>query len=167
MAQTIIVGNLGKTPELKTSQAGKPYATFSVAWTESTRDSAGQWVDGPVTWVHVTCFGRTAQNVANCLTKGDRVLVTGDMKLETWHSDQGANNIVTLRADNVAPDLTFATVQINRNAPTGGGYGGQQSGGFNQQPAQNTGGFSNQQPQADAWNSQPQPFATAGEQPPF
>lgn len=157
MAHIEIVGTLGKDPELQTSQDGRTqFAKFSLAWSESSKDKAGQWIQGPTIWVQVTCFGRQAQNVAQSLRKGDRAIVTGRIKPELWSSaQQGEQMVVVLVADTVAPELTFATAQIAKNPK----QGGQQSGGF--------GGH--QQSGGDVWNSQPQGggFDAQGSEPPF
>lgn len=161
MAQISITGTLGKDPEGKTSNAGKPFARFSLAWSESSKDQNGQWMDGPTQWVQVTCFGRVAQNLVASLHKGDRVNVTGRIKPESWSSQQGEQTVLALTADAVSPDLTFASVQVQKNPKQGGGGygGGQQQGGFGGRP----------QGGDDAWNSAPQSNGgfDGGEEPPF
>lgn len=143
MATISITGTLGKDPEGKTSNAGKPFARFSLAWSESSKDQNGQWMDGPTQWVQVTCFGRVAQNLVASLHKGDRVNVTGRIKPESWSSQQGEQTVLALTADSVSPDLTFASVQVQKN-PKGGQAGSQ-------------GGFGGGQTQGggDPWNSAP------------
>lgn len=156
MAQISITGTLGKDPEGKTSNAGKPFARFSLAWSESSKDQNGQWMDGPTQWVQVTCFGRVAQNLVASLHKGDRVNVTGRIKPESWSSQQGEQTVLALTADTVSPDLTFASVQVQKN-PKGQQGGGQQQG-----------GFGGQQGGGDPWNSAPSGNAfDSGETPPF
>lgn len=141
MAQISITGTLGKDPEGKTSNAGKPFARFSLAWSESSKDKTGQWMDGPTQWVQVTCFGRVAQNLVASLHKGDRVNVTGRIKPESWSSQQGEQTVLALTADAVSPDLTFASVQVQKN-PKGSGAGtGQQGGGSPWDAASQGGGF--------------------------
>ena len=156
MAQISITGTLGKDPEGKTSNAGKPFARFSLAWSESSKDQNGQWTDGPTQWVQVTCFGRVAQNLVASLHKGDRVNVTGRIKPESWPSQQGEQTVLALTADTVSPDLTFASVQVQKN-PKGQQGGGQQQG-----------GFGGRQGGGDPWNSAPSGNAfDSGETPPF
>ncbi|MGN0095075.1 MAG: single-stranded DNA-binding protein [Corynebacterium sp.] len=141
MATISITGTLGKDPEGKTSNAGKPFARFSLAWSESSKDQQGNWQDGPTQWVQVTCFGRVAQNLVTSLHKGDRVNVTGRIKPESWSSQQGEQTVLALTADSVSPDLTFASVQVQKNPK--GGQGGSQD------------GFGGQQGGGDPWNSAP------------
>lgn len=146
MATISITGTLGKDPEGKTSNAGKPFARFSLAWSESSKDQQGNWQDGPTQWVQVTCFGRVAQNLVASLHKGDRVNVTGRIKPESWSSQQGEQTVLALTADAVSPDLTFASVQVQKNPKGGqGGFGG----------GQQQGGFGGQQGGGDPWNSAP------------
>lgn len=136
---------LGKDPELKTSQDGRTtFAKFSAAWSERSKDKTGNWEQGPTTWFQVTVFGRLAQNVAATLRKGDRAVIIGRAKPETWSSQQGEQTVHTIVADTVAPDLTFATAQITRN-PKGSGAGtGQQGGGSSWDAAPQGGGFDGQ-----------------------
>ncbi|MGO1992265.1 MAG: single-stranded DNA-binding protein [Corynebacterium sp.] len=152
---------LGKDPELKTSQDGRTtFAKFSGAWSESSKDRQGSWVQGPTTWFQVTVFGRQAQNVAQSLHKGDRAVVIGRSKPELWSSQQGEQTVHTIVADTVAPELTFATAQVTKNPKQGGGGygGGQQQGGFGGRP----------QGGDDPWNSAPQGgFGAEGDEPPF
>ncbi|STD70282.1 single-stranded DNA-binding protein [Corynebacterium renale] len=60
MAYVTLEGNAGKQPELKTSQNGKSYCRFSIAWSERQK-TGDQWIDGPTVWVSITCFGRVAK----------------------------------------------------------------------------------------------------------
>lgn len=142
MAYTTITANVGKDPELKQSNQGKSFARFSVAWSERSKDRAGEWVDGPVIWVSVTCFGRMAENVCASISKGMQVDVTGHLKAESWASDQGEQTMFTMVADKVAPALTFQVAKVAR---------------ANQQQGGNT--FQNQQPQQQGqggWGGQQQ-----------
>lgn len=147
MAQATLIGTLGKDPEVRQSKDGRTtFAKFSLAWSERQKDATGNFADGPTMWVQVTAFGRQATNIANSFGKGTRVIVTGRLQPEMWNGNQGEQVVMTMVADTVAPELTFATVQVAKNEK------GQQQGGF-QQPRQ--GGFSGQQEQGDPWNSAP------------
>ncbi|WP_291478464.1 single-stranded DNA-binding protein [Corynebacterium sp.] len=134
---------LGKDPELKTSQDGRTtFAKFGGAWSESSKDRQGSWVQGPTVWLLVTVFGRQAQNLVQSAHKGDRVAVVGRLKPEAWQSDHGEQTVLALVADSVTPDLTFASAQVVKNPKQGGGGygGGQQQGGgdpWNSAPASN------------------------------
>lgn len=167
MAQATLIGTLGKDPELKQSRDGRTtFAKFSLAWSERQKDATGNFSDGPTQWIQVTVFGRQAQNVVASLGKGMRVIVTGRLQPEMWQSQQGEQVVMTMTADTVAPELTFASVQVVRNEK-----GQQQGSGFQgQQPAQqHQGGFSQQQAQGDPWNSAPPAGGFGGDdsEPPF
>lgn len=115
MAYAVIVGNLGKTPKLETAQSGKKYTRLSVAWSERYKDRAGEWVDGPTTWVSVTVFGRQAENTVASLDKGMMVVAAGDMKTEIWSSDQGEKPVVVMTASVVAPALFTQVATIAKD----------------------------------------------------
>lgn len=147
MAHTVIVGNLGKDPELKESQSGKKYARLSVAWSERYKDRSGDYVDGPTTWVSVTVFGRQAENVVSSLGKGMMVVCSGDMRTELWSSDQGEKPAVAMTATIVAPALFSQVVTVSKDeqrqqppaAPQGNTWGqpattGQAGGSADEQP---------------------------------
>ncbi|CAB0985368.1 single-stranded DNA-binding protein [Corynebacterium diphtheriae] len=163
MAHTTIVGNLGKDPELKQSQnGGKSYAKFSVSWSERQKDATGQYFDGPTVWIQCTAFGRMAENLANSLSKGDRVIISGNMRLEEWQSNQGVSQVMTMLVDSIGPDLTFATAQVMRNERVGGGSNTFCNGGaFSGQ--QNQGGGQ----QNDPWSSAPAGSSMGNAEPPF
>lgn len=149
MTYVTLEGNAGKQPELKTSKTGKSYCRFSIAWSERQK-TGDQWIDGPTVWVSVTCFGRVAENAAATITKGTRVIVSGNLKPELWSSNHGEETVFTLTADKIGPALTFATAQVSVNS-RGGHSGGWQNQGQQQQQSAwgnqpshqgNTGGFS-------------------------
>lgn len=164
MAYTTITGNIGKDIELKHSQNGKPFTRFSVAWSERYKDKTGEYVDGPTVWVSVSAFGKTAENAAQSLHKGVRAIITGQLRPETWNSNNGEETVFTMTADSVGPDLTFQTAQVQKSNGNGGGgnFGGGQ---FNSQPAQGGGFGGAQHPQGDPWNSQPQQGGFGGQAP--
>lgn len=115
MAKTVIQGNIGKhPPKMRESQKGTPYVTFSVGWSESQRDGAGQWVDGPTMWVQVKAFGKQAQNIADSLGSGDRVVVAGELRPEEWNSNHGAETVLAMLADQVAVSLVGQTATVQR-----------------------------------------------------
>lgn len=116
MAYTTITGNVGKEPEVKYSQSGKAWMPLSVAWSERVKNKAGEWEDGPTVWVSVRVFGKQAENAAQTLHKGTMVTCTGQLKPETWHSDQGEQTVFNMTADVVAPALFNQTAQVNKAA---------------------------------------------------
>lgn len=137
MAFSVITGSLGKDPELKSSRDGNTqFLKFGMAWSERQRQQDGSYHDGPTVWVQVTVFGRQAQNLAQTLQKGDRVVASGKLSPESWSSQQGEQTVFVMVADTVAPELTFASAQVVKNPKGGqqqGGFGGQSQGGWNNQ----------------------------------
>lgn len=134
MATTTLVGNLTADPELKTTNDGTEYARFSLAWNERQKHG-DDWIDGPTTFVRCSVWGRMATHVSNNLTKGTRVLVTGDMRAEEWASDQGPRVDVTMNVRHLGVSLEFADVTITKREKTGGA-GAFGNGGTNQQQNQ-------------------------------
>lgn len=149
MANTTITGNLGKAPELKHTQQGKPMTRLSVAWSERQRDRNGEYFDGPTVWVSATVFGRQAEHACGTFSKGDRVIITGDLKPEVWNSDQGEQTVFAMMVQQVGVSMIGQEAQVNRVSAqnNGGGYasngasGGTQGDPWNSQPRSETGGF--------------------------
>ena len=132
MASTTLVGNLTADPELKTTADNTEFARFTVAWSE--RQKAGDdWIDGPVTFVRCTAWGRMAPHVTNNLHKGNRVIVSGEMRAEEWASDKGPQTDVVMSVKQIGVSLEFHDVTITKRERSGGaGAFGQQA----QQPQQ-------------------------------
>jgi single-strand DNA-binding protein len=104
MIRAEVVGNVGKQPELKESKAGKSMCRFSVA---STKKVEGR---EPVTsWVNVLCFDEMAQQVAERVGQGDRVMVSGRLEVEKYADKDGVERTsVTILADDVGLSLKWA-----------------------------------------------------------
>lgn len=128
MAYTTITGNIGKEPELKYAQSGKAWLPLSVAWSERVKDNQGNWENGPTVWVSVRLFGKQAEHAAQSLHKGLMVTCTGQLKPETWHSDQGEQTVFTMTADSVAPALFNQVAHVEK--ANNNGKSGPQSGPF-------------------------------------
>ena len=157
-----VVGNAVADPELRFTPNGAAVANFTVASTPRTFDrQANQWVDGEALFLRCSVWKEAAENVAESLTKGMRVIVQGRLKARSY-DDRDGNKRTSweLDVDEVGPALRFATAKVTR-AQRGGG-GGQQGGGFGG-PQQ--GGFGGPQqggaPQGGGWDT-PAPSA-----PPF
>lgn len=100
MIEATVTGNVGKVPALRQTSSGKTMATFSVASTEKK--------DGPTTWVDVVCFDEQADTVSQTLQKGDRVVVTGRVALETFQKKDGSQGFsVRLVANEVGKSLRW------------------------------------------------------------
>ena len=130
-----IVGNLVADVELRYTQSGTAVANGRVASTPRTYDKqSGQWVDGEPVFLTFNVWRQAAENVANSLSKGDRVVVTGVLKQRSFETREGERRTVfEVEAEEVAPSLKFATVAVSKtprgNAQGGGGgFGGRQQG---------------------------------------
>jgi single-strand DNA-binding protein len=121
-----IVGNLTRDPELRFTPSGAAVANFGVAWNLKGRD--GQ--EDKVSYFDVTCWRQLAENVSDSLTKGSRVVVHGRLDQRSWETQDGdRRSKVEVIADDVAPSLKWATVELTRNEYKGDGGGGGFGGG--------------------------------------
>ncbi|WP_051836566.1 single-stranded DNA-binding protein [Streptomyces sp. NRRL WC-3742] len=102
---------------------GVAMARFTVASTPRTYDKAtGQWRDGTALFLRATAWREIATNVAESLTKGTRVVVTGRLVQHNWQTPEGENrSIVGLDVDEVGPSLRFATAKVTKTQRNGGG----------------------------------------------
>ncbi|MDT0432779.1 single-stranded DNA-binding protein [Streptomyces salyersiae] len=151
-----IMGNLVDDPELKFTPAGHAVAKFRVASTPRTFDKqANEWRDGDGLFLTVTAWRTLAQNVAESLTRGSRVIVRGALKQRSYEDREGVKRTVyEIEAEDIGPSLLRATAAVTKT--TGNGNNGQQQ--AQQQPTGGYGAQRPQQPQNDQWNtSQPQP----------
>jgi single-strand DNA-binding protein len=110
-----IEGNMGGDPDLRYTPNGAAVCNFSVGIGTRVKKN-DEWVDGETTWVKVTCWNALAENVAESLSKGDRVIVTGRLQSRSWEAEDGSKrSALDVVADAVAPSLQWATVgEINR-----------------------------------------------------
>jgi single-strand DNA-binding protein len=86
--KVIVVGNLGRDPEMRYTSQGTPVCTFSVATNEKRKDKSGEQQDF-TTWFRVTVWGKQAETVSKYLTKGRSVYVEGRMHVEEWADKEG------------------------------------------------------------------------------
>jgi single-strand DNA-binding protein len=109
-----IVGNLTDDPELRFTPNGAVVCKFRVAQTPRTRDGQdSQWKDGEPTFLDCTAWRQLAENVAETLTRGARVIVVGRVRTERWDGqDGGKRSKMVLDVDAVGPELSFATAKI-------------------------------------------------------
>ena len=122
--ETIItlVGNLTADPELRFTPAGAPVANFTVASTPRTFDKTrSEWVDGDSMFLNCSVWRQAAENVAESLTKGMRVIVQGRLKSRSYETREGDRRTVfEVDVDEVGPSLTRATARVTKNAPRDG-----------------------------------------------
>ena len=182
---TTIVGNLAGDPELRFTPSGAAVANFTVCATPKTKNkNTEQWEDGETLYMRCSIWREAAENVAESLHRGDRVVVTGRLVSRSWDDkDSGAKRtVVEMQADEVGPSLRYATAQVRKadrpqqgQGQWGGGQQGpppqqqgQQQGPPQQQgqwgPPQQGGGDPWQTPQGgqQPWGNNPDPGA-----PPF
>ena len=148
-----VVGNLVADPELRFIPSGAAVANFRIASTPRTFNrETNQWEDGEALFLTCNCWRQMAENVAESLTKGMRVVVTGKLRQRSYQTKEGENRTVfEVEVDEVGPSLKYASASVSRNPREGGqgGYGGGnqggQRGGFGGQPqggqGQNQGGY--------------------------
>lgn len=125
-----IVGNVTRDPELRFTNSGMAVASFGVAINNGRRNpQTGQWEEGEPSFFDVSCFREMADNVAESLQKGTRVVVTGRLNQRSWQTDNGEKRSkVEIIADEVAPSLRWATATVQRNERREGFDGGSRGG---------------------------------------
>lgn len=123
-----VIGNLTADPELRWTQSGAAVADFTVASTPRTYDrNAGEWRDGVTLFMRCSVWRETAENVAESLRKGMRVIVQGRLTQRSYDTQQGERRtVVELQVDEVGPSLRRARAQVTRvqaQAASAGGFG--------------------------------------------
>ena len=165
-----IVGNLVDDPELRYTQTGQPVAKFRIASTPRFRDNAtGEWKDGDSLFLSCNVWRQAAENAAESLQRGMRVIVSGRLRQRSYETKEGEKRTVyEVEVDDVGPSLRSASAKVTRSTRSSGGYGGGQGGagqggggGYGGQ-----GGGGGGRPQADdPWASESGDMTT--DEPPF
>lgn len=121
-----VVGNLTDDPELRFTPSGAPVANFRVASTPRTFDrQAGEWRDGDPLFMSCSVWRQMAENVAESLQRGMRVVVTGRLKQRSYETRDGQQRtVVEIDVDEIGPSLRYATAKVTRTQRSGGGFGG-------------------------------------------
>jgi single-strand DNA-binding protein len=145
--QITLVGNLVDDPELRFTPSGAAVANFRVASTPRTFDRAsGEWKDGESMFLTCTVWRQYAENVAESLQRGMRVIVQGRLKQRSYETREGEKRTVfEIDVDEVGPALRSATAKVTKSQRQGGGGGGFGGGG---------GGFGGGQPQGGGYGNQ-------------
>jgi single-strand DNA-binding protein len=173
--QITIAGNLVDDPELRFTPAGQPVARFRVASTPRFRDNnSGEWKDGDSLFLTCNVWRQAAENVAESLTRGMRVIVSGRLRQRSYETKEGEKRTVyEVEVDDVGPSLRNASAKVNRIARSGGD-GGYDRGGSRGQGGQGGGRPSGggQGGQGGYGGGDPDPWATDGpggysDEPPF
>ena len=165
-----VIGNLTADPELRFTPSGAAVANFTVASTPRTFDrQTNEWKDGEALFLRCNIWREAAENVAESLTRGSRVIVSGRLKQRSYETKEGERRtVVELEVDEIGPSLRYATAKVNRASRGGGGGGG----GFGSGGGGGSrGGGSNQQVADDPWGSAPASsggsFGGGDDEPPF
>ncbi|CAI9402917.1 single-stranded DNA-binding protein [Nocardioides sp. T2.26MG-1] len=137
-----VVGNLVDDPELRFTPSGAAVANFRIASTPRTFDrQTNEWKDGDALFLSCSVWRQAAENVAESLQRGMRVIVQGRLKQRSYETREGEKRtVVELEVDEVGPALAFATAKVTRASRSGGGGGGGYSGGGGQSRPQSGGG---------------------------
>ncbi|GAB3659052.1 single-stranded DNA-binding protein [Glycomyces tarimensis] len=118
-----VIGNLVDDPELRYTPSGAAVAKFRIASTPRTFDrESGQWRDGEALFLTCSVWRQYAENVAESLSRGTRVIVQGKLKQRSFDTREGEKRTVyELDVEEVGPALRFATAKINKSSGGGGG----------------------------------------------
>ena len=133
-----VVGNLTADPELRFTPSGAAVANFTIASTPRVfNKQTNQHEDGETLFMRCSVWREQAENVAESLQKGMRVIATGALKSRSFQTREGDNRtVMELDVEEVGPALRFATAQVQRQQRGGGQQGGYQQGGYQQRPPQ-------------------------------
>ena len=126
-----VIGNLTGDPELRFTPSGAAVANFTVASTPRTFDrQSNEFKDGDTLFMRCSIWREAAENVAESLTKGTRVIVTGRLVQRSYETREGEKRtVVELQVDEVGPSLRYASAKVTRTQRGGGGGGGFGGGG--------------------------------------
>jgi len=127
MSQITIIGNLTDATELRFTAAGKAVANFTVAESKRVKDGDG-WKDGPSTFWRCSLWDATAENMAESLSKGMRVIVVGEVAQRSYETNAGEKRTVfEVTAQEVGPSLKWATAKVEKSAGKPSGFGSKPS----------------------------------------
>ena len=150
-----VTGNLTSDPELRFTVSGAAVANFTIASTPRKFDrQSNEFKDGETLFMRCSVWREAAENVAESLQRGTRVIAQGRLESRSYETKEGEKRtVMELAVDEIGPSLKKATAQVTKNAPkNGGGFGGNGGGGFGQQQS---GGYNSEhqptQPQGDPW----------------
>ena len=126
-----LVGNITDDPELRFTPSGRPVANFTVAVNRRWKNQDGQWEDKLDGFFRCNVWADQAENAAESLQKGTRVLVTGRLQQRQWEDNDGnKRSAFEIQVDEVGPSLKWSTAQVQKSQRSGGT--GSQGGGGGQ-----------------------------------
>jgi single-strand DNA-binding protein len=149
--QITIVGNLVSDPELRYTPTGTAVANFRVASTPKLRDNTtGEWKDGESLFLTCNIWRQAAENVAESLQRGMRVIVNGRLRQRSYETREGEKRTVyEVEVDDIGPSLRFASAKVVKSNRAGGNFGGGPAGGSGGS------GGSGQRAAEDPWSADP------------
>jgi single-strand DNA-binding protein len=175
--QITIIGNLVGDPELRYTPTGQAVATFRVASTPRFMDrTTNEWKDGDSLFLSCNVWRQAAENVAESLQRGMRVIVSGRLRQRSYETKEGEKRTVyEVEVDEVGPSLRNASAKVTRSSRSGGsGFGGQsgqsgsgQSGSGGQGGQGGYGGGGGGRPADDPWASDAPGGNDFSDEPPF
>ena len=147
-----VIGNLTNDPELRFTPSGSAVANFTIASTPRTFDrQSNEWKDGETLFLRAAVWREAAENVAESLTKGMRVIVSGRLKSRSYDTKEGEKRtVIELEVDEIGPSLRYANAKVNRTQRSGGKGGGFDSGQSGASQTQ-SGTWGGSAPQDDPW----------------
>jgi len=111
-----ITGLVATTPRLITTGEGLTISSFRLASTQRRFDKdAEKWTDGETNWFTVTCFRQLGTNVGRSINKGERVIVTGTLRIREWDNGEKVGTTVEVEADTIGHDLLWGSASFSRN----------------------------------------------------
>ncbi len=121
-----VVGNLTNEPELRFTASGAAVASFTIASNSKYMDkTTNEWKDSDPVYMRCTVWRQYAENVAESLQKGMRVIATGRLKQRSYETREGEKRtVVEMEVDDVGPALRYATAKVNKVQRAGGDFGG-------------------------------------------
>lgn len=153
-----IIGNVTKEPELRFTPSGAAVANFTVAVNERRKNAAGEWEDGDATFYECAAWKEMAENVAESIERGSRVVLSGKLKARNYDRQDGSRGTsLDVTVDEIGPSLRWATAKVTRSGGNGGGNRGNGGGNAGAAPAANNSG-------GDPWGGAAQ---SGGDEPPF
>jgi single-strand DNA-binding protein len=127
--QITVVGNLTADVEMRFTPSGSAVANFTIASTPRTFDrNSNEWKDGETLFLRASVWRETAENVAESLTKGMRVIASGILKQRSYEDKktQEKRTVIEFEIDEIGPSLKYANAKVNRTQRSGNGGGNQQ-----------------------------------------
>ncbi len=115
--QVTVVGNLTDDPELRYTPNGAAVCKFRIAVNRRMPDGSGGWKDGETSFFSVNCWRALAENAAESLTRGSRVIVAGRLNYRAWENQEGEKrSAIEIEADELGPSLKWATAKVERQS---------------------------------------------------